>query len=302
MTIVVTGVSSTDNAIDALRRGAYDFLTKPIIMDAFVTAVKRGLEIRRLRKENMLYQQNLEKLVEVKSHALKQTLSELENAQMFILEALVSLLDAREHSTGQHSLRVCEVTVFLARELGYSDAEVEEFARGALLHDIGKIAIPDAVLLKPGKLTEEEMIVMQTHAEIGYQLLAGFPYLKHAAEIVHQHQERYDGGGFPQGLKGGDICDGARLFAVIDAYDAMRSDRVYRKALPADVASHRIAEERGRQFDPGVVDAFLKNIDEIERIGRWEERDGDEGSSRTDNVLEIVKRAKAAHSVNMQTG
>lgn len=302
MTIVVTGVSSTDNAVDALRRGAYDFITKPIIMDAFISAVKRGLEISRLRKENMVYQQNLEQLVQAKSHALNQALSELESAQMFILEALVSLLDAREHSTGQHSLRVCEVTVLLACALGYSDLEVEEFAQGALLHDIGKVAIPDSILLKPGKLTKEEQRIMETHAEVGYQLLAGCPHLKKAADIVHEHQEKYDGTGFPQGLKGQEICDGARLFAVIDAYDAMRSDRVYRKGLCREKAVEQIAEGKATQFDPHVVDAFLNNVDEIERIGRWEDEASDESSSSPENVLEIVKQAKAARSVNERRG
>ena len=149
------------------------------------------------------------------------------------------------------------------------EGEIRQVEQGALLHDIGKIATPDAILLKPGPLSDEEWETMKKHPEIGYRILSTDPYMEKVAEIVHQHQESYDGSGYPQGLKGEEICLGARIFAVVDAYDAIRSERAYSGAQSADYAVKEIRRNSGVQFDPLVVDALVACLPEIETAGDW---------------------------------
>jgi HD-GYP domain-containing protein (c-di-GMP phosphodiesterase class II) len=144
----------------------------------------------------------------------------------------------------------------MAKGLGCSEEQLKQIARGAYLHDIGKIGTPDAILLKPGKLTVEEKAIMETHVRIGYNLVSRIAFLTGAAEIVLTHQERYDGTGYPQGLIGKEIPLGARIFAVADTLDAMTSDRPYRRALPSSAAREEIIRESGQQFDPEVVQVF----------------------------------------------
>src|SRR2546425_6693941 len=173
------------------------------------------------------------------------------------LEALGAALELRDTDTAGHSRRVSLYCLELARPMGCSNEQLKEIARGAYLHDIGKIGIPDAILLKPGKLTEQEMAIMQTHARIGYELVHRIAFLAPAAEIVLTHQERYDGTGYPQRLSKNQIPIGSRIFAVADTLDAMTSDRPYRRALPFSAAREEIIRESGRQFDPEVVKVFL---------------------------------------------
>ena len=230
---------------------------------------ERALDYRRLKKENVRYQNHLEDMVREKSAALRNALDQVRTSYDFTLEAMAGLLDAREKSTAHHSTRVRDLSVIMAREMGLSQTEIEDLARGALLHDIGKICIPDAILLKPGALTPEEREIMKTHPEVGYRLLRASAYLEHVAELVYTHHEHYDGSGYPRGLKGEAIMIGARIFAVIDAYDAMRSNRVYRKAMPVEAALTEIKRNRGTQFDPQVVDAFLRCHLAVEATGNW---------------------------------
>jgi putative nucleotidyltransferase with HDIG domain len=267
--IVITGHATLDNAVISLRRGAYDFIEKPVMPDQLTAIMDRALEYRRLKMENVRYQNHLEEMVREKSAALREALDQVKTSYDFTLEAMASLLDARERSTAHHSSRVRDLSVILAREMGLSVSEIEDLARAALLHDIGKICIPDAVLLKPGPLTAEERQTMKTHPEVGYQLLKSSTYLDRVAEIVRSHHEQFDGGGYPRGLRGSDICLGARIFAVIDAYDAMRSDRVYRKAIGAEQALAEVMRHSGSQFDPSVVEAFQRCHMAIEATGKW---------------------------------
>jgi diguanylate cyclase (GGDEF)-like protein/putative nucleotidyltransferase with HDIG domain len=268
--VVITGHATLDNAITSLRRGAYDFIEKPVVTAQLLAVMERATEYRRLKHENLNYHLHLEDMVRDKSAALRAALDQIRQSYEFTLEAMVALLDARERSTGQHSTRVRQLSVMIARELGLSESEVEDISHGALLHDIGKIAIPDSILLKPGPLTPEERTVMQTHPEIGFRILRSSPYLERACEIVYAHQEHFDGTGYPRNLKGDQIPLGARIFAVIDAYDAMRSDRVYRKALSAEKAVEEIRRNAGTQFDPAVVEVFVRCQPEIEKLGIWE--------------------------------
>jgi putative nucleotidyltransferase with HDIG domain len=181
------------------------------------------------------------------------------------LEALVLALDARDRETKGHSLRVAEYVMAVARELGMKEGSQEwvDTQRGALLHDVGKIGVPDHILHKPGPLTPEEWDEMKRHSGIGHEMLHDIAFLSGAAEIVHAHHERFDGKGYPRGLIGDEIPLGARIFAIGDTLDAMTSDRPYRKALPAEVARWEILRHSGTQFDPKVVQAFLLVFDEL---------------------------------------
>ena len=169
------------------------------------------------------------------------------------LEALGAALDLRDNETAGHSHRVTRYCLELASRMGCTDEQLKHIERGAYLHDIGKIGTPDAILLKPGKLTPEEREIMQQHARVGYELVSPIEFLQEAAEIVYSHQERYDGKGYPRALAGEAIPLGARIFAVADTFDAMTSNRPYRKALPLETAMEEIRNESGRQFDPQVV-------------------------------------------------
>ncbi len=264
--IVMTGHATVDNAIQCLREGAYDFIQKPIERGHLTALVRRGLEYRELKIENDRYQAHLEAMVRERSAKLAASLQEVQAAYDFTLEALVRMLDAREHHTGRHSKRVRELSAALSREMGLSAEMQETVAHGAFLHDIGKIAIPDHILLKPGPLDPDEWARMQQHSETGFEILKSSPYLAEVAQIVRQHHERWDGAGYPLGLKGPDIALGARIFHIVDAYDAMRGNRVYRPSLPPAEAAQEIARNSGTQFDPAAVEAFVRCQDELEAI------------------------------------
>jgi HD-GYP domain-containing protein (c-di-GMP phosphodiesterase class II) len=174
-----------------------------------------------------------------------------------LLQVLGMALDFRDNETGGHSQRVTRYCLEIAAATGCQAEEMNQIARAAYLHDIGKIAIPDAILQKKGRLTREETEVMRTHAWIGYNLISRLSFLAPVAAVVLAHHERYDGKGYPRGTKGGEIPLGARIFAVADTLDAMTTDRPYRKARPFSVARDEIIRESGHQFDPSVVEAFL---------------------------------------------
>lgn len=184
-------------------------------------------------------------------------LQELDEAYMALTESLVTALDTREHETGLHSKRVACHTQVLARQSISDSDTLKQIYWGSLLHDIGKIAIPDSILLKQGKLTDDEWKIMRTHPQKGHDIIVEVPFLDEAAKIILYHEERYDGKGYPEGLAGKEIPWGARLFAVIDTLDAITNDRPYRKGLSFDVAKKEITNLSGKQFDPNAVDAFL---------------------------------------------
>lgn len=269
--IVVTGNATLDNAVLSLRRGAYDFIEKPVVADQLVAIVERAMEYGRLKAENRRYQLHLEDMVRDKSAALREALDKIRHSYDFTLEAMVQLLDARERSTSKHSLRVRELAIILARTMNLSASEVDEISKGALLHDIGKMAIPDSILLKPGALTEEEREIMKSHASTGHRILRSSSYLEKPADIVLSHHESWDGSGYPRGLRGIEIPLGARIFAVVDAYDAMRSHRVYRRSIPPADVVEEIRRNAGKQFDPAVVEAFLTCQPDFERAGGWDD-------------------------------
>jgi putative nucleotidyltransferase with HDIG domain len=251
--IMLTGHGDVDLAVRCLHDGASDFLTKPVRGAHLATSVERALERRQLILENHAYARELEQRVQSATQDLNQTLADLNEAYDMTLGALSSAIDAREADTGDHSRRVTRISTALSQHLGLSAPDQVQLSRGALLHDIGKIGIPDSILLKPGKLTDAEMAVMRRHPEIGYQILKPIPFLKDAAVIVYQHHEYFDGSGYPAGISGRDIRWGARIFAVADALDAMTSDRPYRKAIGLDDALAELERCSGTQFDPEII-------------------------------------------------
>jgi response regulator RpfG family c-di-GMP phosphodiesterase len=255
--IMITGLMDISTAVDSLRIGACDFITKPFELQAIRRAVDRALERRRLLIENRYYREELERKVRERTFELNEALHDVEESYKITLEALATALDAREHETQAHSQRVREYTMTLAQDLGLKHDDLIQMGRGALLHDVGKIGIRDSILLKPGKLSSEEWVEMKKHPQIGYDILRSIEFLSPAAEIVLCHQERWDGKGYPNGLAGLDIPLGARIFAVVDTLDAMTSDRPYRKAQSFETAVNEIRSCSGTQFDPRIVDAFL---------------------------------------------
>jgi putative nucleotidyltransferase with HDIG domain len=261
--VMVTAMHDVAIAISAMRKGAYDYLLKPFAKEQLLATVGRALDYRRLVQQNSMYRQNLEELVSARTEMLRQAMADLERSYDITLEALGDALDLKDAETEGHSKRVTAYTIALARHMRVPPVQMRTVARGAFLHDIGKMAIPDAILLKPGRLSPQEQAVMREHCARGYQILRKIPFLREAAEIVFSHQEHYDGSGYPRGLKGEEIPLGARIFAVADTLDAITSDRPYRKANTFDAARKEIKKCAGTQFDPNVVEVFLRISDLI---------------------------------------
>jgi putative nucleotidyltransferase with HDIG domain len=241
-----------------MRRGAYDYLLKPFEKEHLLATVRRALDHRQALQANESYQQSLEDAVQARTEMLHQAMEDLEHSYDVTLEALGDALDLKDSETEGHSKRVTAYTIALARAMGIGPGDMKVIARGAFLHDVGKMAIPDEILRKPGKLTPEELEIMREHCARGYHMLRKIPFLAEAAEIVYAHQEYYDGSGYPRGQRGAEIPIGARIFAVADALDAITSDRPYRKARSFDDARAEILRCSGTQFDPVVVETFLK--------------------------------------------
>jgi response regulator RpfG family c-di-GMP phosphodiesterase len=267
--IVLTGAADVKTAIDSLKFGAYDFIMKPVNVDELVIAADRALERRQLLIERREYQTYLELRVEEATRDLQAAYRQLQDTYKSTLEALGSALDTRDVGTESHSRRVHGYSMATAREYGVPEDQLIDVAHGVLLHDIGKIGIPDAILLKPGPLTPDEWKIMRRHPEIGRRLIESIPFLREAVPIVYHHHERWDGSGYPLGLRGEAIPLGARIFAVVDAFDAMTFDRPYSKAISFEAAKAEIQRCSGTHFDPAVVKAFLRVpeplLDEVRR-------------------------------------
>ncbi len=264
--VMVTAVHDISVALAAIRNGAYDYLLKPFEREQLLNTVSRALENRRLKVENRTYQTNLESLVKARTDQLQAAMSNLERSYDITLEALGDALDLKDRETEGHSRRVTLFTIAIAQALGMPREQITVIARGAFLHDIGKMAIPDKILNKPGKLEPDEMTIMKEHAYHGYQIVKKIPFLAEAAEIVYSHQERFDGTGYPRQLKGNEIPLGSRIFSIADTLDAITSDRPYRPKQSLSAARAEIDKWAGKQFDPEIVKVFLQMPDKI-----WED-------------------------------
>jgi len=266
--IMVSASIDIDHVRSALKEGAYDYIFKPFNVVEVESVIKRAIERSNLIRQNRDYQRNLEEKVK------KQTM-ELIKLYSGTLEAMVLALDLREKETGYHSYRVTEFALTIAKKLDLSESELSVIAKGALLHDIGKIGVPDSILLKPDKLTEKEWAIMKKHPELGYDLLKNIGFLEDSAQIVLHHHEHYDGSGYPVGLMGDQIPLGARIFTIVDSLDAMTSVRVYKDAFSFEESISRIAEASGKQYDPWILEAFMDiGADEYKKIRERVESSG----------------------------
>lgn len=254
--VMISGMQTVESAIGALRLGAFDYLMKPFDLRQVEAVVKRALEYHELVVAKRRYENHLEELVAQRTAELDRALNSLEGAYRSTLEALTAALETRDSETHGHSERVVTYSLRLGREYGLSSEEMKSLEFGSLLHDIGKIGVPDSILRKPAKLTEEEWVRMREHPVHGQQILRGIEFLQGAAKVVAQHHEQWDGSGYPHGLRGEEIDVCARIFAVADAFDAITSDRVYRRGKSYEAAAQELDDWAGRQFDPKVVEAF----------------------------------------------
>lgn len=241
--VFTTASDDKKSKLEAINAGADDFITKPI----------DGMEIR--ARVKMILRLN-------RHGKLKQAHSELQNSYEETLKGWVRALDARDSETELHSKRVMLLTTAIARQVGITDDDLENIRRGALLHDIGKIGVPDHILLKTGTLTDNEWVIMRTHPQRAYDMLEPIKYLAKSLDIPYCHHEKWDGTGYPRQLKGDAIPLAARIFAVVDVWDALLSDRPYRKAWTREKTMEYIRTNSGTHFDPEVADAFLKMIAE----------------------------------------
>jgi response regulator RpfG family c-di-GMP phosphodiesterase len=264
--LLVSGYADFESALDAINEVGVDrLLTKPWQNEEVRTAVHAAVNLALLRRENIRVEnenarvtEELRRRTEELSRINQRLDALVEERTSNLLDGLVSALDLRDSETQWHSRRVGRYARRLAHEMGIEGRELDDIERGATLHDIGKIGVRDAVLLKPGPLDESEWVEMKRHPSLGYEILKGIGFLQQARLIPLHHQERFDGAGYPQGLKAEEICIGARIFAVVDTYDAITSDRPYRKCRTYEVARQEIEKCGGTQLDPTVVAKWLR--------------------------------------------
>jgi response regulator RpfG family c-di-GMP phosphodiesterase len=254
---IVTGQGEVDVAVELMRLGADDYLVKPFEPAVVLASIERGLKKKRLEMELQNYRLHLEQMVSDRTEQLQAALARTEQSYDETLEALGSAIDLRDNETAGHSRRVCLYSFEIAKIYGCSSADFVTLGRGAWLHDIGKLAVPDSILLKPGPLTGIEWITMQSHVSIGYELVSKISFLADAAEIVLHHHERYDGTGYLQKLAAEKIPLTARIFSIADAFDAMTSPRPYQERMSFEAAKCKIRSGASAQFDPTIVDSFL---------------------------------------------
>jgi len=256
--IFVSGLGETLDKVKAFQFGAVDYITKPFQEDELLARVRTHLRLRELTEHLETRVQERTKELAIANQQLQHYNQELTLAYDLTLEGWAKALELRDPETKDHSQQVIDLTLQLSRALGISDADIVHVYRGALLHDIGKMGIPDSILLKPGALSDDEWDVMKQHPVYAYDMLSPITYLHRALDIPYCHHEKWDGSGYPRGLAGEQIPLPARIFALVDNWDALRSDRPYRKAWPSEKALDYILEKRGSHFDPQVVDAFVK--------------------------------------------
>ncbi len=249
--IVITGNPELDFAVEAIRSHADDYLIKPFELSQLSHSVSRALEHRELLQDNRRYRLHLED--RVREQALQ-----IERLFLDGLSALAAAIEARDRYTGGHLDRVSRYALATGHEMRLDEERLRVLWLGSLFHDVGKLAIPDAILNKPGPLTDEEYAEMKRHPELGVSIVERISFLLPAAMAILHHQERWDGGGYPRGLSGEDICMEGRILAVADAFDAMLTDRPYRRARPEEQAIAELQRCAGTQFDPDVIEAFLR--------------------------------------------
>jgi response regulator RpfG family c-di-GMP phosphodiesterase len=257
LVVVITGCSDIQTAVQAIRDGAVDFITKPFTVGDFLQRLDKAIEEWKSRVNMQYYARALESLVVVKANELSQTSRQLDEVRDSTVAALGAALNLKDHETSDHCRRVSENSVRLGEVLSLSALELQNLKWGAYLHDVGKIGVPEQILLKPGQLSKEERAVVERHPLMGWTMLQGIDFLGYATDVVLAHHERFDGTGYPKRLAGTDIPLHARIFAVMDALDAMTSERPYRPPMSYAQANFDLERNAGTQFDPEIVEIFL---------------------------------------------
>jgi putative two-component system response regulator len=284
--LMLTGVEDPDVADVALERGAFGYMVKPWRATEVLINVSGALRRRQLELERRRERHELQSEVGDRTRELRQFVDDLQTAKEQVAHAheetvqrLCRAAEFRDNETAQHIQRMSHFCALLGRRLGMPEQRCEALRLASLMHDVGKIGIPDAILLKPGRLEPYEFDTMKLHAEIGYRILSGsnVVLLDQAAVIAHTHHEKFDGSGYPRGLAGDEIPLDGRITAVADVFDALTSKRVYKDPMPVDVALEILQDQRGKHFDPQIVDLFIDSIDEVLAVReRYPDSDSEE--------------------------
>lgn len=255
--IIMTAFSSMPSVIKAIRLGVDNYILKPFKVKELLFLINKSLEKKKLVLENRRYRKGLENLVQEMTHDLLTTQQNFSASQLESIFAIGNIIEARDFYTRGHTERVALYACATAKAMGWDEKKIYGLGIGSPLHDIGKVGIPDAILKKPGALTNEEYEKMKEHCIIGYEMVKDTNFAVGIINCILQHHERFDGRGYPFGLKGNNISQEGRLLAIVDAFDAMTSSRIYRKGMPMEKALSIIQEEAGKQFDPKYAKAFL---------------------------------------------
>jgi len=267
--VMVSGAQTQEAAVAAMRAGVFDYVVKPFDLGHVEVAVRRALAHQRLLEAKLDDERRLQEMIRRRTAELDGALQSIERSYRMTLQALTAALEARDRETRGHSERVVSFSLRLGREMGLGREELRSLEFGSLLHDIGKIGVPDAILRKPSALNEAEWAKMREHPLHGARILRHIHFLEGAARVVAQHHERWDGSGYPLGLRAEEIDLNARVFAVADAFDAITSDRVYRRARSYEEAAREVERCAGTHFDPRVVAAFRRvPPDDWEEVSR----------------------------------
>lgn len=273
--VMVTALSAREDRLTAVQAGANDFVAKPIDSTELKVRMTSLLRLKRYHTKLKDYQQHLEQMVEEKTGALRSALADLEHARLATLRAnmetihkLSAAAEYKDEDTASHIIRMSRYCALIAKGHGLDEEQVDLILNSSPMHDIGKMGIPDAILLKPGKLTDEEWVIMRQHTLMGASILRGgsSKYLEAGAVIALSHHEKWDGTGYPQGLAGEDIPLFGRICAVADVFDALTTRRPYKQAFSNEVALEIMAKGRGLHFDPVLYDVFINNLSELFEI------------------------------------
>ena len=266
--VLITAISDRNARIEGLKSGADEFLTKPIEPEILLVRVRNLLKLKEhhdwLKNKNTILKEEVDKTTQ----EIRTCNQQLKDSSMETVYRLLLAAEYRDDDTGKHILRVGKYARLVAERLGINGETLDLFEQSSMMHDLGKIGIPDSILLKPGRLTPEEFDLMKRHAAIGARILSGsgFTLLKFAEEVALNHHEKYNGSGYPAGKSGDAIPLFGRISAIADVFDALTSQRPYKPAFPVEKSIDIIKQERGKHFDPQVVDVFLSSIEEVIKI------------------------------------